>query len=508
MTAARSGSPLLARLVGHPIATDVAIIGPDGLAGGAGTYGAIGARARALSGVLRAGRRTLDGARVAFLVSPTRAWVDTLFGILLAGGSAVPLSPLSTAPELEYLVRDAGPMALVADPDLAARLEPLRDGRPLHTTDARREPHLAPDAEPTSESPALILYTSGTTGKPKGVVLTHGGVAATLASLEEAWRWHRRDRLLHVLPLHHTHGVVVALLGALWAGATARLVPFEADRVWDLFAESSIFMAVPTMHHKLMEAFRAVDADKRARWSKNARGMRLVTSGSAALPPSLLAAFAEATGQTILERYGMTEIGMALSNPYEGARVPGAVGVPLPGVTVDIVGDEGGPATDGEPGELRVRSPQLFSGYHGDRAATAAAYDEQGRFRTGDTGARDEHGVVRLLGRTSTDVLKSGGYKLSALEIEDTLRAHPAIDDVAIVGLPDETWGDAVTACVVMRAGATLSLDELRAWSKERLAPYKVPRRLHVLDALPRNPMGKVQKKALRDGLVGASLAK
>ena len=499
MTAARSGSPLLARLVGHPIATDVAIIGPDGVAGGAGTYGAIGARARALSGALRAGRRSLEGARVGFLVSPTRAWVDTLLGILLAGGCAVPLSPLSTAPELEYLVRDAGPIALVADPDLAARLEPLREGRPLHTTDARREPHLAPDAEPTADSPALMLYTSGTTGKPKGVVLSHGGVAATLASLEDAWRWHRRDRLLHVLPLHHTHGVVVALLGALWAGATARLVPFEAERVWDLFAESTIFMAVPTMHHKLMERFRAADDATRARWSQNARALRLVTSGSAALPASLLGAFAEATGQTILERYGMTEIGMALSNPYDGPRVAGAVGVPLPGVEIDIVGDDGNATAVGEPGELRVRSPQLFLGYHGDRGLTAAAYDEQGRFRTGDTGARDEHGVVRLLGRTSTDVLKSGGYKLSALEIEDALRAHPAIDEVAVVGLPDETWGDAVTACVVLRSGATLSLDELRAWSKERLAPYKVPRALHVLEALPRNAMGKLQKKALAE---------
>jgi malonyl-CoA/methylmalonyl-CoA synthetase len=502
---APGGSPLLARLVGHPIATDVAIIGPDGVAGGAGTYGAIGARARALSGVLRAGRTGrvgLDGARIAFLVSPGRAWVDTLLGILLAGGCAVPLSPLHTAPELEHLVRDAGPLALVAESELAPRIEPLRDGRALHLTDARREPHLAPDADPPADAPALILYTSGTTGKPKGVVLSHGAVAATLASLEEAWRWERRDRLLHVLPLHHTHGVVVALLGALWAGATARLVPFDAERVWELFAESTIFMAVPTMHHKLMESFRAAPDEKRARWSEHARKLRLVTSGSAALSPSLLAAFEAATGQTILERYGMTEIGMALSNPYDGPRVPGAVGVPLPGVEVDIVDDEGRDVPAGEPGELRVRSPQLFSGYHGDRAASLASHDDRARFRTGDTGVRDEQGVVRLLGRTSTDVLKSGGYKLSALEIEETLRAHPAIAEAAVIGVPDETWGDAVTACVVLRAGTTLALDELRAWCKERLAPYKVPRGLHVLEALPRNPMGKVQKTGLRDAIV------
>jgi malonyl-CoA/methylmalonyl-CoA synthetase len=191
---------------------------------------------------------------------------------------------------------------------------------------------------------------------------------------------------------------------------------------------------------------------------------------------------------------------MALSNPLEGPRVPGAVGRPLPGVTVDLVGDDGRICATGEPGELRVRTPQMFSGYHGDPEATARSFDGEGRFRTGDTGVRDEDGVFRLLGRTSTDVLKSGGYKLSALEIEAALREHPAIAEVAVIGLPDETWGDRVTACVVLRPGQALSLDQLRGWARERLAPYKLPRELRVLDELPRNAMGKVQKGRLKSG--------
>lgn len=490
-------SPLLARLVGHPVATDVAIIGPDGVAGGAGTYGAIGARARALAAELRGVRPSLEGARVAFLVAPSRAWVDAFLAILLAGGTAVPLSPLHGPHEIEHVVTDCAPEVLLATSDLAARLESVRGARPLVLVDRPRGPIAAHDARCAADAPALMLYTSGTTGKPKGVVHTHGSVAACLASLEEAWRWQRNDRLLHCLPLHHTHGVVVALLGALWAGATAQIVPFEAERVWELFARSTVFMAVPTIYVKLVDAFREADDATRARWSEGARALRLATSGSAALSAGLHRAFQDATGVRILERYGMTEIGMALSNPYDGERVAGSVGVELPGVTVDVVDERGRAVSPGEPGELRVRSPQLFAGYFGNSAATEAAYDEEGRFRTGDVGARDARGYVRLLGRASSDILKSGGYKLSALEIEDVLREHPAIAEVAVIGVPDETWGERVCACVVLRDGAALSLEALRAWSKDHMATYKVPRELRVLPSLPRNAMGKIQKKLL-----------
>ena len=342
-----------------------------------------------------------------------------------------------------------------------------------------------------------MLYTSGTTGRPKGVRLSHAALAATVTALEEAWRWRRDDRLLHVLPLHHTHGLIVALLGALWIGATVRFAPFEAAAIWDAFGEATLFMAVPTMYAKLMEAWQGADPDA-CPLGGRARALRLVTSGSAALPAALLEAFREATGQTILERYGMTEIGMALSNPYDGPRVPGAVGRALPGVAVDIVDDAGRPVPAGEPGELRVRTPQLFSGYHGDPAATASSFDPEGRFRTGDTGVRDEAGVIRLLGRTSIDIIKSGGYKLSALEIEAVLLTHPAIAEVAVLGLPDPTWGEVVTAFVVARPGTAPTLADLQAFARQHLAPYKIPRALRVVPSLPRNAMGKLQKQLLR----------
>jgi malonyl-CoA/methylmalonyl-CoA synthetase len=193
----------------------------------------------------------------------------------------------------------------------------------------------------------------------------------------------------------------------------------------------------------------------------------------------------------------MTEIGMALSNPYDGARVPGAVGRELPGVAVDIVDEQGRPVAVGEPGELRVRTPQMFSAYHGDAAATAASFDADGRFRTGDTGTRDADGVVRLLGRTSIDIIKSGGYKLSALEIEAALLEHPAVAEVAVTGVPDPTWGERVTAWVVARGEPPPTLPELQAFTRERLAPYKLPRALELVAALPRNAMGKVQKQQL-----------
>jgi malonyl-CoA/methylmalonyl-CoA synthetase len=450
------------------------------------------ARAAGVAAALLDGQPSLSGAAVAFLAPPSREYVELLLGVMYAGGVAVPLSPLHTPPELAHIVSTARPRRVLATPDLAARLPAAEIYAPVAVA--------APPAAVAGRDPALMLFTSGTTGKPKGVVLSHAGVAATCASLHQAWGWRADDRLLHVLPLHHTHGVIVALLGALWAGAQVRFTTFEARRLWGELGQATLFMAVPTIYAKLMEAHRAASADDRTSWRASAGGLRLFTSGSAALPAALLDEFHAATGQVILERYGMTEIGMALSNPLEGPRVPGAVGRPLPGVEVDLVGDDDRPCAAGEPGELRVRSTQMFSGYFGDPEGTARSFDGAGRFRTGDTGVRDEAGVIRLLGRTSVDVLKSGGYKLSALEIEDALRAHPAIAEVAVIGLPDEMWGDRVTACVVLRSGATLTLDELRGWSRDRLAPYKIPRELRLLPQLPRNAMGKVQKSQLKQG--------
>jgi malonyl-CoA/methylmalonyl-CoA synthetase len=479
-------SLLLERLLGEGAPGDVALESEGRLV----SHAQLRAAAAGLSAELRAGAPSLSGESVAFLAPPSAAYVQTLLGIMHAGGTAVPLSPLHPAPELAHILEVAAPRAVLATEELAPRLS----GWPV--TILREGVGSGPAAALDDAAPALMLFTSGTTGKPKGVVLSHGAVAATCSSLHQAWGWRRDDRLLHVLPLHHTHGVIVALLGALWAGARVR---FEPRASWDAIGQATVFMAVPTIYARLMEAWRAGTPDEQARWRAGASRLRLFTSGSAALPASAFEAFRAATGQTILERYGMTEIGMALSNPLDGPRLAGAVGRPLPGVTVDIVTDDDRPCASGEPGELRVRSPQLFSGYRGDAEATARSHDEQGRFRTGDTGVRDEAGVIRLLGRTSTDILKSGGYKLSALEIEEVLRDHPAISEVAVIGRPDEVWGDRVTACLVVRPGAPPpTADDLRAWARDRLASYKLPREIVILDELPRNAMGKVMKGRLR----------
>jgi malonyl-CoA/methylmalonyl-CoA synthetase len=290
-------------------------------------------------------------------------------------------------------------------------------------------------------------------------------------------------------------------LNLLGAGASAHLLPqFDAERIWESLADATLFMGVPTMYMKILAAFDAADAKTQARWSGNARRLRLATSGSAALPVTLGERWRAIAGAYPLERFGMTEVGVGLSNPLEGARKPGMVGLPLETVEARIVDDKG---IDAPTGELWIRGPSVFAGYWKREDATAAAFvdgdgDSGARwFKTGDTVTRDEDGYFKILGRTSVDILKSGGYKLSALEIEEVLREHASVAEVAVVGVPDETWGERVVACVVARAGYACDESVLRAFAKERLASYKVPKEVVALGELPRNAMGKVVKPEL-----------
>jgi len=341
----------------------------------------------------------------------------------------------------------------------------------------------------------MILYTSGTTARPKGVVTTHANIGSQIAALVEAWEWSPADRLLLALPLHHVHGIINGLGSALAVSATCEILPaFDATTVWGRLAsgEVTVFTAVPTMYHRLIAAWESAPADVQRAWSDGARLARLMMSGSAALPVSILARWREITGHTLLERYGMTEIGMALSNPLHGERRPGFVGTPLPGVELRLVDESGAATPDGAAGEVEVRGPGVFLEYWQRPEETGAAFRD-GWFRTGDM-AIVERGSYRLLGRTSVDIIKTGGFKVSALEIEEVLRQHPVIAECAVVGLADPEWGERVAVAIELGAGATLSLVELQPWAKEHLAPYKVPRALHVVDALPRNAMGKVVK--------------
>jgi len=294
------------------------------------------------------------------------------------------------------------------------------------------------------------------------------------------------------------HGIINVLSCALWAGAACHMLPrFDAAAVWEQLAggEVTLFMAVPTVYTKLINAWENASPEQRAAWSQGCAQLRLMISGSAALPAQTLERWKEISGHTLLERYGMTEIGMALSNPLHGERVPGSVGKPLPRVEVQLVGENGACVPPGTPGEIEVRGPSVFAEYWGQPDVTREAFRD-GWFRTGDT-AVVENGTYRILGRTNIDILKTGGHKVSALEIEEVLREHPAVAECAVVGVPDAEWGQRVAAAVVLADGETLDLESLRSWAKEFLAAHKLPSRLLVLEALPRNAMGKVMKPAI-----------
>ncbi|XP_052022538.1 malonate--CoA ligase ACSF3, mitochondrial isoform X1 [Apodemus sylvaticus] len=475
----------------------------------------------------------LQEERVSFLCSNDVSYVVAQWASWMSGGVAVPLYWKHPEAQLEYFIQDSRSSVVVVGQEHLERLSPLaqRLGVPLLPLTpaiycgATEKPTEQPVQEREwRDRGAMIFYTSGTTGKPKGALSTHRNLAAVVTGLVHTWAWTRNDVILHVLPLHHVHGVVNKLLCPLWVGATCVMLPeFSAQQVWEKFLSSeapqiNIFMAVPTIYSKLLDYYdkhftqphvqdfvRAVCKER----------IRLMVSGSAALPVPLLEKWRSATGHTLLERYGMTEIGMALSNPLTEARVPGSVGTPLPGVEVRIVsenpqkgspyvihaeGNERGtkvnPGFEEKEGELLIRGPSVFREYWDKPEETKSAFTSDGWFRTGDT-AMFKEGRYWIRGRTSVDIIKTGGYKVSALEIERHLLAHPSITDVAVIGVPDMTWGQRVTAVVALEEGHSLSHGDLKEWARGVLAPYAVPSELLLVEEIPRNQMGKVNKKEL-----------
>ena len=459
--------------------------------------------AERITGCLLSGRTDLGEARVAFMVPPSFEYAAVQWGIWQAGGVAVPLCPSHPLPEIEHIIRDTNAEIVVSHPDFQSPLRSLGHSlkaRVLLTSEATKAKK-CPFPEITSDRRAMILYTSGTTSKPKGVVVTHRNILAQITSLTDAWEWTADDRVLHVLPLHHTHGIINVLLCALWAGAVCEILPcFDGEAVWSRFVHSdlTLFMAVPTIYVKLIGVWEKATREEQKVLSKACTKMRLMVSGSAALPTTVFERWKAISGHTLLERYGMTEMGMALSNPLHGERRPGFVGTPLPGVEVRLV-DESAQAIEdeGESGEIQVRGSNVFLEYMGQPEATAAAF-LQDWFSTGDE-AVVEQGYYRILGRRSVDIIKTGGDKVSAIEIEEVLRTHPTIRECAVVGVKDQEWGERVCAAVILRPDRSLSLESLRDWAKERLAKPKVPAQLLLLDELPCNVMGKVNKLELRE---------
>lgn len=534
MTAETDSIPVIARAEQHAQRDGTAILAADGRATYSELLGLSARVARALLG----DREDLNAERVAFLVAPSLRHVATQWGIFRAGGVAVPLCITHPAPELAHVLDDAKPIALVADREFEALARPLAEARGLRwltplqlmaakavrsnpatarLPESRNAPHGANDSRELPRvdpsRPAMLIYTSGTTGKPKAAITTHAIFAAQMRSITQAWEIDHRDHILHALPLHHLHGILNALGSVLFAGATCELLPrFDADLVWQRLSARggiTLFMGVPTMYDRLAAHWDAAPAAERAQRTDACRALRLMVSGSAALPVSMLERWRAISGHVLLERYGMTEIGMGLGNPLHGERRPGTVGVPFPGVEARLVEtpDESAAAAPGHgddvrvipdgPGELQIRGPNVFAGYFEKPDATTATFTRDGWFRTGDI-AVHERGYYRLLGRASVDIIKTGGFKVSALEIEEALREHPSIGEVSVVGIADPEWGERVAAAVVLRPGQALELSALRSWGKERLAPYKVPTLLRVLSELPRNPLGKVLKPELK----------
>ena len=467
------------------------------------SYSELIERSSALAATLLGEADDLREARVAYLAPAGIDYIAIQWAIWRAGGVAVPLCLSATEPELEYALTDSESDCVIATPDQAAKVTSLCQRLNLrwlkaHATTTASQKTL-PSIAPTRR--AMILYTSGTTSTPKGVVTTHLNIEAQIETLVNAWEWRATDRIPLFLPLHHVHGIINVMSCALWSGAIIEPFPnFDMKTVLDRVAARaySVFMAVPTIYVKLIQALEALPEHERSGTVGGFADMRLMISGSAALPASIHEQWTAITGQELLERYGMTEIGMALSNPFHGERRPGAVGQPLPGVEVRLKSETGETVTtEGEPGEIQVKGPAVFLEYWKRPDITKESFDD-GWFRTGDM-AVVERGYYRIMGRLSVDIIKSGGYKLSALEIEAALLQHDAIAECAVVGVPDETWGEAVAVAAVLADGKTIDVESLRLWCRDRLSTYKIPKRLRVLDALPRNAMGKVIKPPVQN---------
>ncbi len=454
-----------------------------------------------IANYLLKGKKDLEEERVVFLVPPSFEYVATQWAIWRAGGIAVPLCTLHPLPSLQYVIEDTEATILVVSEDYKALLTPLakeRNMRLFLVADLLDKPSV--DLPTVSlDRRAMILYTSGTTNLPKGVVTTHQNIQFQIETLVNAWEWEKDDRILNILPLHHVHGIINVLSCALWSGACCEFLPkFEAEKVWQKLSSGqlTLFMAVPTIYFKLIAFWDKATATEKERLSNGVKALRLMVSGSAALPVPVLEKWRTISTHTLLERYGMTEIGMALSNAYRTERRPGHVGLPLPGVAIRLVDAEGKDVkATGEPGEIQIKGPNVFKEYWRKPQATADAYMD-GWFRSGDVAIFND-GMFKILGRDSVDIIKSGGYKISALEIEDILRRHPAIKECAVVGLADKEWGEIVAASLITDE-KDLDFDALKKWLKELLPAYKVPRKFIIQEELPRNTLGKVTKKVLK----------
>jgi len=452
--------------------------------------------AKALLGL----KEDLNEARVAFMVQPGFDYVKIQWAIWQAGGIAVPICVSYPAAAIAHVLDDALCSIIVCDSEFESVLNPLAVSRGIPLLSSAIEIESSINLPKVSlDRAAMILYTSGTTGKPKGVVTTHANIEAQISTLVEAWSWSEQDHILNVLPLHHVHGIINVVSCALWSGATCQFIKrFDVEAVMDIFYQGkvNVFMSVPTIYYKLINHWETLSKAAQQTVFDKLKVFRLMISGSAALPVSIMEQWKMISGQILLERYGMTEIGMAISNSYHDLRLPGFIGKPLPGVEVRLLDDNGSEPLDGETGEIQVKGANVFKEYWNRKTATKEAFTDDGWFITGDV-AKKEKGNYKIVGRKSVDIIKSGGYKISALEIEEVLRTHPKVKDCGVVGIPDLEWDEIICASLVLNT-ASIDIDGLEIWVKERLPGYKTPRKYMIQNDLPRNVMGKVTKNKLK----------
>jgi len=455
------------------------------------------ARALVVSGVR-------PGDRVAVQVEKSAEMIMLYLACVRAGAVFLPLNTAYTPSEVDYFIGDSEPRLVVADPAREAALAPfaaavgariltLSDSASGTLMDLVRAQEARFDTMACgAEDLAALLYTSGTTGRSKGAMLTHGNLLSNARVLAQAWRFSEDDVLIHALPLFHTHGLFVATNVTLAAGAAMILLPkFDPDRIVAALPQATVLMGVPTFYVRLLQ-HAGITRD-------STRGMRLFVSGSAPLLAETHARWLDLTGHAILERYGMTETNMNTSNPYDGERRPGTVGPALPGTSLRIADpDTGLPLPGGEVGMIEVKGPNVFSGYWRMPEKTKAEFREDGFFITGDLGMVDQDGYVHIVGR-GKDLIIAGGYNIYPKEVELLIDAVEGVEESAVIGLPHPDLGEGITAVVVRKPGAKVEAEDILALLSTQLARFKHPRQVIFLDELPRNTMGKVQKNVLRD---------
>ncbi|XP_055930889.1 malonate--CoA ligase ACSF3, mitochondrial-like [Argiope bruennichi] len=475
--------------------------------------------------------------RISFLCSSDATYVSVLLACWITGNTAVPLCSAHPPSLLEYYITDSQSNLLISNEKYVETIKNIasKSNLPYFTVDhdilsssSTVDHHQLLQSEFFSwdssyeNKRGLIIYTSGTTGRPKGVVLNHGTLHAQTSAVIKMWEISSTDSILNSLPLHHIHGIMNALLCPIKVGGTVVFQQkFDTVEAWKHFLNMdnkprvNLFFAVPTMYAKLVQEFEKVGKSESEARKQCLKSMRLMCSGSASLPVPVFCRWEDITGHRIVERFGMSEIGMALSTQLKGPREAGTVGVPLPDVEVKIrkISDESSNEaidlvvgdysqvkvlTGGDTsGELLVRGPNVFKEYWNKEKATKEAFTEDGWFLTGDTTCF-ENGAFKILGRTSVDIIKSGGYKISALEVESCLLRHPDIVECTVLGLPDDVWGERVTAIIVFKKGKEVSDAELKTWCKQYIPPYTVPSIIKHVNAIPRNVLGKVNKKEMR----------